>query len=502
MRRIWVDFLLIALIGAALFARVSSTYFCGYDDFSETRRAVFEDAGNPSRIFTTTHFGTTKYRPLNRLSTFLCWTIGRGSALPFRLRNLFFHLICAFSVYAIALMWTRQRAVALVAGLFFCLDPATNQNVVATVFTNTSAYAFLLTGFLVFLVWTESKRGIWLALSLLLVLIGMFYYEPVIMVFPMMAGYLFLEKWRGSSKAPSFKVISVWFGGSAGVLFVFGLARHFVVHGENILVPFPTMLHNAMLYTGGLLSPIDVVTANQLFGSPLPPEIHIGRKILTLLVIAILTLAVSFLVYLRTPMPRTGIQRLDKGMVAYLTLLIPIVLAPFLLFTPHASETYLYLPAALYCILLSVLLWTFLPSKVFYRSAVAAILVCFVVGTWIRNQRVAACGQTAFNILRSLPVSRWKNGDWYIRLFNIPGETLPPRYGLYAYEGLATIDPGDPDAGNAIRKALQVATGNPGLKAKIVSPAEIGGSCAVLDTCFEVSRSGSVHEVVQTPNQN
>ena len=159
MRRIWVDFLLIALIGTALFAKVSSTYFCGFDDFSETRRVVFEDAGNPSRIFTTTHFGTTKYRPLNRLSTFLCWTVGGGSALPFRLRNLLFHLICALSVYAIALMWTRQRAVALVAGLFFCLDPATNQNVVATVFTNTSAYAFLLTGFLVFLVWAESKRG-------------------------------------------------------------------------------------------------------------------------------------------------------------------------------------------------------------------------------------------------------------------------------------------------------------------------------------------------------
>jgi hypothetical protein len=266
-------------------------------------------------------------------------------------------------------------------------------------------------------------------------------------------------------------------------------------------VPLPTMLHNAILYAGGLLSPIDVVTANQLFGSPLPPEIHLGRKILGLLVIAMLVLVVSFLAFLRTPMARTGIQLLDKGLVVYLTLLIPIVLAPFLLFAPHASETYLYLPAALYCILLSTLLWALLPSQVFYRSAVAAILVCFGVGTWIRNQRVAECGQTAYTILKSLPVSHWKNGDWYIRLSNIPGETLPSRYGLYAYKGLATIDPGDPDTGNAIRKALQVATGNPELKAKIVSPAEIGGSC-VPDTCFEVSRSGSVQEVMQAPNRN
>jgi hypothetical protein len=502
MRRICGDFLLIALIGIALFAKVSSAYFCGYDDFSETRRVVFEDAGNPSRIFTTTHFGTTKYRPLNRLSTFLCWTVGGGSALPFRLRNFLFHLICALNVYSLALMWTRQRAVALVAGLFFCLDPAANQNVVATVFTNTSAFAFLLTGFLVFLVWAESMRTIWLALSLLLVLIGMFYYEPVIMVFPMMAGYLSLEKWRGSSRAPTFRAIAVWLGGSAGVLLVFGLARHFVVHGKNIRVPFPTMLHNAMLYTAGLLSPIDVVTANQLFGSPLPPEIHTGKKILALLLIAIMVLTVSFFAFLRMPMARSGIRRLDKGLVVYLALLIPIVLAPFLLFTPHASETYLYLPAALYCILLSTLLWALLPSKVFYRSAVVAILVCFGVGTWIRNHRVAECGQTAQNILKSLPVSHWKTGDWYIRLSNVPGETLPPRYGVYDYKGLATVDPGDPDADNAIQKALQVATGNPQLRAKIVSPAELGSSCAVPITCFEVSQSGSIHQVVLAPNQD
>ena len=128
------------------------------------------------------------------------------------------------------------------------------------------------------------------------------------------------------------------------MLFVFGLARHFVVHGENIRVPFPTMLHNAMLYTGGLLSPVDVVTANQLFGSPLPPEIHLGGKIIALLVLVITALTVSFFAFLRMPIGRSGIERLDKGLVVYLTLSIPIVLAPFLLFTPHASETYLYLP--------------------------------------------------------------------------------------------------------------------------------------------------------------
>jgi len=501
MKRIGADVLIIVLIGTALFAKVSSAYFCGYDDFSETHRAVFEDAGNLSRIFTTAHFGTTKYRPLNRLSTYLCWAIGRGSALPFRLRNLLFHLICAICVYGLALMWTRERAVALVSGLLFCLEPVANQPVVAAIFTNTSAYAFLLAGFLVFLIWLESKRTMWLALSLLLVLNGMFYYEPAIVVFPMMAGYLFLQKCRGN-RPPLSKEVAVWLGGSASVLLGFALARHFVVHGENARVPFPIMLHNAILYGGGLLLPIDVVTANQLFGSPLPPAMHLERKVLALLVITIAALAVGLVAFLRTPMARSRIKRLDKGLVVYLALSIPIVLAPFLLFTPHASETYLYLPGALYSILLSMLLWALLPSKVVYRSAVAAILLCFGIGTWIRNQRVADCGRIADNILKGLPVSHWKNGDWYIHLSNAPGETLPPRYGIYNYKGLATIDPDDPDTGHGAKNALQVATGNPKLEANIDSPTEMSRSCKIPDTCFEVSRSGSIHEVLTAPNQH
>lgn len=493
MKRIWFHFVLILLIGTATYAKVSSAYFCGYDDFGETHRAVFEDAGNPSRIFTTTHFGTTKYRPLNRLSTLLCWKIGGGSALPFRLRNLFFHLICALAVYGITLKWTRQHEVALVAGLFFCLEPIANQNVVATVFTNTAAYAFLLTGFLFFLVWTESKRTLWLALSLLLVLIGMFYYEPVIVIFPMMAVYLFLEKWR-SDKAPTSTEMLICMGGSFGVLLVFGFSRYFVVHGRNVRVPFPTMIHNAILYAGGLLAPIDVVTDNQLFGSPLPPEMHWKQKILLLLLIVVVALGLGLLALVRMSVTRAAIHRLDKVLILFLALSIPIALGPFILFTPHASETYLYLPVALYCILLSTMLKEFLPSRSVYRFAVVAILLWFGVGTWIRNQRVVGCGHTAREILTHLPLSRWSSGDWHIYLSNVSGQMLSPRYGVYAYKGLSTIDPGDLDTGSGAQNALQVATGNLELKAEVVPSEARSSSCTGRDACFEVFNDGSIHE--------
>lgn len=421
---------------------------------------------------------------------------GGGSAFTFRVRNLLFHLICAICVYGLALILTREHTTALVSGLLFCLDPVANQTVVAAIFTNTIAYACLLVGLLTFLIWSESKRTIFLAFSLLLVLCGMFYYEPVIVVFPMMIGYLCLQKYR-NSVAPTLKEMVAWIGGSTAVLLAYALTRHLFVRGESFRVPFLTMLHNTILYAGGLLSPIDVVTANKFFRLPLPPVTHLGEKILALLVITIAVLSVGSIAFLKTPKAQAGMQRLDKGLIAYLIFSIPIALSPFLLFTPHASETYLYLPCALYSILLSVLLWAFLPTKTAYRLTVAMFLLSFGTGTWIRNQRVTKCGNVAKDILKSLPVSHWKYGDQLIRLSS--GQSLPPHYGIYNYEGLATIDPNDPTVEHGAQDALQMVTGNSKLKVIIVSPSEMSRSCGIPNTCFEVSRDGNTRPVFPAP---
>jgi hypothetical protein len=129
-------------------------------------------------------------------------------------------------------------------------------------------------------------------------------------------------------------------------------------------------------------------------------------------------------------------------------------------------------------------------------------LLCFGVGTWIRNQRVAECGTIAENILKGLPVSEWKNGEWSVYLSNAPGETPPPRYGVYNYKGLAAIDPDEPAAGHVAENALQVVTGNPALQVNIVSPTDMNHSCELPDTCFDVSRSGSVNEILAAHGQH
>ncbi|HEX5423167.1 MAG TPA: hypothetical protein VFW94_06435 [Candidatus Acidoferrales bacterium] len=498
MKRTWVDLLLILAVGTVMFAHVSTAYFCGYDDFGEMYRAAFEDAQQPSLIFTTTHFGTTKYRPLNRLATYLCWRMGDGSPLPFRLRNLLFHLLCSLMVYGLALVLTRERSVALASGLLFCLDPVANQNVVAAIFTNTAANACLLGGLLLFAVWMRSKRRYLLASAILLIFVGMFFYEPVIVAFPIMAALLLLEKLRG--RVLNRSSLWHWAAGSSLAVLLFAWIRHSVVRGKSPLVPVGMMLHNAMVYSIGLLSPVDAVSSHQFFGTPLPPVLHI--KFGTGFFVA-LSLAAMFVVllvlYLRRPAVRESVRKIDAPFVLLLAALIPVALSPFLVFTPHASETYLYLPAAIYAILLTYLLWRLIPWRSAYWAVVCVLLVSFSVGTWIRNQRVFACGQAAHNILTSLPITKWHTGDWSIHLFSAPGQDPPPRYGIYNYRGIATIGPADPNTGHGAQHALQLATRNPALKAD-VDVREPMPSCILPETCFEVFLDGSVRAVAR-PDQ-
>lgn len=499
MRRVFLDSLLIVLVGMTMFARVSTAYFCGFDDFGETHRAVFEDARHPGNIFTTTHFGGPKYRPLNRLSTFICWELGGGSALPFRLRNLFFHLICALCVYGIAWFWTQDRKTSLTAGLLFCLMPIANQTIVAAIFTNTVAYALLLASFLLFLYWVDRGRGHILAASMILVLIGLFFYEPVIVIFAMMFGYLLLSGWKQNTLERRKIIALAW--SSASVLLIFAVVRHFVVHGQNPRAPLGTILLDAAMYITALVTPVDPVLANRLFGTPLPPVFHFSRQLLPWLALTFAALLVAVLFLLRTRAIQAGLRRLDKGLATFLVFSIFAVLIPFLVFAPHASETYLYLPAALYAIVLSLVFRALLTSDLAYGIVVAIFLLSFGFGTWVRNQRVVACGQTAARILGQLPVDDWKLGEDNIRLANARGEAPQHHYGVYLYQGLSTIERGEPGDSPAAMYALQLVTKNPKLTVEVVDPAEMDHSCGIPRTCFWVYRDGMVRDVTQTAAQ-
>jgi hypothetical protein len=485
----------ILLAGVAAYSHVSTVYFCGYDDFLETHRANFEDRRAPARIFTTTHFQTTKYRPLNRVLTYICWHLGGGSAIPFRVRNLVFHLIAAVLVWRIALVLTGDLMTALAAGLLFCLHPLVNQNISAAIFTNTAAYSALLGSFLLFLFSLRDNGRAHLIGSLGLALIGLFLYESDIVVFGMMTGYLLLWRLQGRTIERSWMI--AWASGSATVLLIFSTVRHFVVSLTSGSAPLPVAAHNVLVYAAALLSPVDPVLASSLFGSSLPPDIHPGHGLVVGLTVGVAAILLVVFILMRSPAGRAWTRRMNGGLILFLVFSIIMALTPVLVFAPHASETYLYLPVALYSILLSLVLRNF-RNRAGSVTVLALLLLSFFAGTWIRNQRVASCGVTAQRILSQLPAARWARGTWHILLANSPEESLLRRYGVYAYQGLSTIDPSEPDT-PAAEAAIQDETGNEQVQVQVVAAAGLNGQCAVPETCYLVSQNGGVRDTAVTP---
>ena len=485
----WAPLAWIVLAGATVFGPVTTAYFCGYDDFTETHRAAFEDSREPARIFTTTHWGTSKYRPLNRWLTYVCWLLGRGSALPLRVRNLFFHVVAALLIYAVALLATKDVALALGSGLLFVIHPLADQNVAAAIFTNTTSYALMLASFYLFQRSLQGKKLGLLAASFFTLFVALFFYEAVIVALGMMVLYLLVWKVRGQQV--STRYAATFGSGCAVVLLAYALVRHAIVSVSTPLVPFGQIAKNVVMYAAALINPVDTVLANSLLGTPLPPDIQISRQLIAAVAAIGIFLFLVALLALRVPRVRARLARLDWTLAGFLVLSIAAALAPFLAFAPHASETYLYLPAALFSILLCLILRGLLSMKG-YSAAVAVLALLFGAASWERNQRVSSCGAIARNIVSELPVAQWKQGDRHIRLQGEPSALR--RYGIYGYEGLSTIDVGDPSA-HAAQAAVQIATGNDRIQVDVVSPAEADRGCPALEECFSISREGGVRPV-------
>jgi hypothetical protein len=492
MSRHWPAVLLMLLVVSGFYARVSRSYFCGYDDFLEIGRAAVEDTRDPSRIFTTTHFQTSKYRPLNRLLIFATYHLGDGSPLWFRMRNLGFHLLAAAMVYGLGWQLFHSRSTAFASALLFGLCPLSNQCVVASSWTITAGYALMLSALFLFFYALKAGRHalFWLTLALVGIWLSLFIYEATIVIFAFMYGYLAIEWWSSRRQPASNRLLLFLTLGSAVVGVTFFAARFMVVSSPLQVVRPASIVKNAAMYGGALLLPIDSVLAHALFNAPLPPEIRMNGATLALTIAAAgVVLLAALAVYFFQPL-RNRLAQIEWPKIGFLAFCCGFSLLPFLFFTDHASETYLYLPAAFYVLLVAGILRTLLPGSANYTVAVALIGLCYGAGTWLRNEDVSACGATAQRIMAGMPLANWRQGVWRIRVANFSGEPTQPRFGIYQYQGLSTIDVGDPKV-SSIEPALQLATRNPNISAQVISPEEMR-SCSPADTCFWVHQDGQV----------
>jgi hypothetical protein len=481
---------LVALVAVAVYAPLFGAFYCGFDDFTFTHRAAFEDRQNPSHIFTTTHGVSAKYRPVERLLDYAVYRASNGNALGFRIRNLVGLLGTGAMLYILGFYLFGSKEIAFAAALLFTLHPLANQATAAALFTIAPA-AFILLASLVLLVYAPQTKHweLWLFGSLLCLGLSLFIYEAGIVMLALWAVFVVVKR-----PPRSFLVALVL--GLAVVLGIFFTARATFVHSPPEHGTIGTIIKNLVLFGGGILAaPADSILAHDVFGAPLPSEmsfedasflIPVGTGVATLLALALLLGRRMWRNDFSEPFPRFRLALVAAS--------IPLWLVPFLAFTPHASETYLYLPACSASLFMAAFLAYTLKSHRAFSVVVGVLAVIFGTSTLNRNLHVLKTGKIAEHIIKSFPLDAWRHGTWNIRV----AEADPPlpRYGLYNYRGLSTIDLGDP-AVPATEFALQVATGNPGVSVRVLPAWEMAATpCAEPQLCYWVYADGTV---LQTP---
>lgn len=485
----------LALLAVALpYTKVSGAWFCGYDDFNEAHRAAFADSNDPKRIFTTTHDVGYMYRPVTSGLQYLTWTASQHRALAFRLRNLLMHLVSVAMLYGIVFLVTESIAIAAGAALLFGLNPIVNENVVVAIWTNSTAYAIAFSSLFLFLYSLRSLRtgGNWripLTGSLSCAFIAFFTYEPTIAIFGLIAGYLAVWRIRGYPLTRSY-ILFLGTGIALELLFFFTLRHLIITHGAP-LNSLAIILRNTGMYALALVLPVDVVLAHALFGTPLPSEIRFSRKLLILPVLVSVSLLVLAVILARNPRTRARVRTLDLPLIAFLAAGIPLGVLPLLLFREHPSEHDLYLSAALYAALISTLAWQITRSRAIYAAILLVLVTSFAAGTWVRNERVEQCALIAHRIVTQLPIGRWRNGEWNIRLGMSPAQRLGSPYGIYNDYGLHALETESGSTPGA-QEAIQIAANSERVKVRVVWLATTMEHCATPQTCFWVSPSGTV----------
>jgi hypothetical protein len=487
MHRHWVALALLALL--ALFPHIPSLGgdFCGYDDFSEVGRAAFDDAENPEDIFTTSHFDTPRYRPLNRLLTYVTWHYGGKSALTFRWRNVLTHIGSAFALYGIAWLWLGQRRAAFFAGLFFAVHPLAHQPVSAAAWGNTTAYLLAFTAYFLF-VYSLYRPQRWKAALIacfVVTFITLLSYESCIVLFGFFLVTLAIRLYRGQQLPQGFLLI-MGIGMGFNTLLLFIVRRMFVTSSMP-LTPPALMVKNLVMYLGALASPLDLLTLSTHFGTPLPSELKLSSSFLLQLGVggALIAAVLAGLLFGLSAM-RNRWRRVDWLQVCGCIVCIVASLLPFLIFTSHVSETYLYAACGFAGLIMAMLLWQWLPTRA--ATAVAVLWIgLFLFGSWTRSTQVDRCSTTVSSILSGLPIDQWRQGEWLVVLATPEDDPLPKPFGLYNYFGLNTMEV--PGVGfSSAERAVQLATGNDAVHVKVVDAA----SLPACPTCYWVSSQGVV----------
>jgi hypothetical protein len=481
--------LLIILSTAALYLPWANTYFCGFDDFTAIHRANFEDTNDPAGMFTKTDFGLPKYRPIERALLYLTWHASNGDSSIFRLKNIGFHILAACLLYGVSWLMFGSRSIALGAALLFGLRPQANQPVMASVWIIVPAYASLLGCFFLFLLSLKPQKRWWLPLSGALVLISilLFVYESTIVLFGFMALYLAL--WILRRRPLPQRYLLFLITASSLILVSFFYIRSRVIDQKPERTPPAVIAKNLALYSFAISTPVDLVLANAWFGTPMPPDLKDRPDLLKTGAALALSLAAIFIFAL---IYRQGLRLRFLSLpwldFLFLAVAILMLLSPFLIFSTHASETYIYLSLGIFSILFATTLHRLIASAKIYAAVIVVLLILGAAGVQVRNRYVGAGGAASARLMRELPLNGWRQGSYTIHFAPSPSSAPLRRYGIYGLRGLAAVDPAEPGIDSA-EYAIQTFTQNQNLKVDAGKTLDLS-LCSLPALCFHVSDEG------------
>ena len=461
-----------------------TTSFCGFDDFNETFRAEFEDSAQPSRMLTTPHFDSFKYRPGNRILTWLCDRVGQGSAWPFRWRNVLMHLLNVYLVYRLTRFLFGGAYIAATAAFLFGLHHLVHQNVHAAIFTNTWAYALVLLSLLSALSIAESRR--WLLLSVLssiATFLAIFSYDPALFS----AGLLILYEacywlFHRRARTPLPRLLIHTTLQTAAVSAMFILRKIYVPLHLPELTPPGTVLQIVLTYAAAIAIPVDTVSIQTWIDAPITKELA-GQHLLIYIVAAVLAVIVSSLSWLAY---RFGwhkhLSRTDLSGLLFLGGAALLSVLPTSLGSPHASETYVYFATALSMPLLCLVAIRLLRmpesrrGTIFFQNSFWILIILFCLYDMTRSYMVLECGNVSKRVLSALAADPRIAAGSPLVAARAPGDPPVRHVGLYGYVGLDTIGVG-PFAAAALRSALSTALHRTPIQVEVLSPPELNTLC-------------------------
>ncbi len=137
-----------------------------------------------------------------------------------------------------------------------------------------------------------------------------------------------------------------------------------------------------------------------------------------------------------------------------------------------------------------------------YAAVILVLVGLFGAAAWVRNQRVAQCGETAHRIVAGLPGPSSMNGVRTVYFSNVAGEPATRRYGLYGFRGINTIGHGE-WADVAVTSLLQWVYRNEAVTGKVVEPQELTAMCEPASSphpvCLQVHWDGRVDRLGAQP---